>query len=96
MSLIVNVCDRSTGWFRVTSGELLHMFVDPEESFQPSAESCEVPGVFCRQGRYLNIPGQNHLGDGDPNVSILVTDELRDAARWVVKIREGWRMLSGY
>lgn len=45
-----------------------------------------VEGKFIRFGQCLNIPcpGTGYLGD--PNLSILVTDEIRDAVRKLLRI----------
>lgn len=37
------------------------------------------PGYFIRTGSHLNIPGPGTGRDGDPNVSILLTDPVRAA-----------------
>ena len=36
-------------------------------------------GEFIRWGKYLNIPGPGTGHDGDANISIFVSDEIRDA-----------------
>lgn len=42
---------------------------------------CAVQGLFIRYDDYLNIPGPGTGLDGDPNVSIMLTDEIRNAVR---------------
>ncbi len=40
-----------------------------------------VQSKFIRWGNFLNIPCPGTGHDGDPNVSIYVTDEIREAVR---------------
>jgi hypothetical protein len=35
--------------------------------------------MYVREGAYLNVPGKNCNGDGDPNLSIFVTPEIKKA-----------------
>jgi len=51
------------------------------ESLQDHAADREVYGFFIGLGCFLNIPGPGTGHDGDPNVSILIDDELRQAVR---------------
>ncbi len=45
-----------------------------------------VPGKFARNGSFLNIPCPGTRFLGDPNVSIEVTDEIKEAVK---KLLEG-------
>lgn len=42
-------------------------------------------GEFIRWGKYLNIPGPGTGHDGDANISIFVSDEIRDAVTALLK-----------
>lgn len=42
---------------------------------------CACQGQFIRYGNFLNIPGPGTSNDGDPNVSIDLDDEIKDAVR---------------
>lgn len=44
-----------------------------------------VQGKFARRGNYLNIPCTGTGHDGDPNVSIEVTEEMQEALRQLLK-----------
>lgn len=37
--------------------------------------------MFIRSGRFLNVPCQGTSMDGDPNISIFITDEIQKAIR---------------
>ncbi|MFA4954483.1 MAG: hypothetical protein WC641_04180 [Patescibacteria group bacterium] len=51
-----------------------------DAAHSPVAER-EAPGFFVSLGDYLNIPGPGTGHDLDPNVSILIDDEMRQAVR---------------
>lgn len=57
-----------------------------DEAFGDSAFST-AEGLFIRQGPYLNIPGPGTGKDGDPNISILVTKEIRRAVQRLLQWR---------
>lgn len=44
-----------------------------------SQHACMVKSRFIKEYDYLNIPCPGTGNDGDPNVSILLTDEIREA-----------------
>ena len=44
------------------------------------AES-SIPGHFIRKGKFLNIPMPGTGMDGDPNISIFITEEMQEAIR---------------
>ena len=46
-----------------------------------------VPGKFIRYERWLNIPCPGSGVDGDPNVSIELHDEIKDAVRRLIASR---------
>jgi len=55
---------------------------DLEMAFELGLSGAAVrQGLFYRDGRHLNIPCRGTGDDGDPNVSILVTDEMKIAVR---------------
>lgn len=43
-------------------------------------------GTYIRQGRYLNIPCPGTGGDGDPNVSICISDEIASAVKELLRL----------
>lgn len=45
-----------------------------------------VQGAYIRKGNYLNIPGPGTGHDGDPNISILLDDQIRNAVRRLIGI----------
>lgn len=42
-------------------------------------------GKFIRQGDYLNIPGPGTSNDGDPNVSVMLDDDITKAIKDLVE-----------
>jgi len=48
----------------------------------------KVQGHYIRRGRFLNIPMSGTGADGDPNISIFVSDEIREAATRLVGIKD--------
>src|SRR3989344_2130736 len=42
---------------------------------------CAIQGCFIRFKEFLNIPGPGTGHDGDPNVSVMVDKEIREAVR---------------
>ena len=44
----------------------------------------KVQGLFIGRGPYLNFPGPGTGEDGDPNISVFVTEEIQDAVRKLV------------
>jgi hypothetical protein len=46
-----------------------------------------IPGKFIRYERWLNIPGPGTGIDGDPNVSIELHKEIKDALKQVISAR---------
>ncbi len=45
-----------------------------------------VPGHFIRKGKFLNVPMPGTGMDGDPNISILITDEIQKAVRNLISL----------
>lgn len=45
-----------------------------------------LPGLFIRKGNFLNIPCPGSGLDGDPNISIHLDDEIRNAVKKLVEI----------
>src|SRR5688572_19643216 len=45
-------------------------------------------GIFIRKGPFLSIPSQGTGMDGDPNLSVFVSDEIRDAMALLTNITE--------
>lgn len=41
--------------------------------------TCARQGIFIRFHQYLNIPGPGTGGDGDPNISIEISEEIKAA-----------------
>lgn len=59
-----------------------------EEHFAKRYDAdCAIPGMFIRKGNFLNIPGPGTGKDGDPNVSVYLTDEVKDAIRDLTKLQ---------
>lgn len=46
-----------------------------------------VPGYFIRRGRFLNIPCPGTAYDGDPNLSVFVTDEIKKAVKAITRLQ---------
>lgn len=44
-----------------------------------------VQGHYIREGKWLNMPAPGNGFDGDPNISVFVTDDLQDAVRKLVE-----------
>jgi hypothetical protein len=68
----------STSDLRVAFGLLTerprHEFLEQQYGAQ-----CAVQGTYIRWGNYLNIPCPGTGHDGDPNVSIELSEEIKDA-----------------
>jgi len=47
-----------------------------------SAEQC----CYIRQGNHLNIPGPGTGHDGDPNISIFLEDDIKNAVRQLLEL----------
>ncbi len=43
-----------------------------------------VPGHFIRKGKFLNVPMPGTGIDGDPNISIFITNEMQAAVRELI------------
>lgn len=46
-----------------------------------------VPGYFVRRGRFLNIPCPGTARDGDPNLSVFVSDDMIEAAKEITRLK---------
>ncbi len=46
-----------------------------------------VPGYFIRRGRFLNIPCPGTAYDGDPNLSIFVTDDIMEKVKAITRLK---------
>jgi hypothetical protein len=44
-------------------------------------------GLFIGKGPYLNIPGPGTGEDGDPNISVFVTEEVKEAIKQLLNSR---------
>lgn len=44
-----------------------------------------IQGHYVRKNRWLSIPALGNGFDGDPNISVFVTDDLQDAVRKLIK-----------
>lgn len=53
-------------------------------SGRSAKNTADVSGKFYRKGRCLNIPGMGTGQDGDANVSILVTSEIKKAIQEIL------------
>lgn len=47
---------------------------------------CAEIGEYIRTGNYLNIPSPGSGADGDPNISVYITDEMRECVRKLTEI----------
>lgn len=80
-------CPHTGGRIETNPVELARMFRLSDERGDDTDEwltqryggTVGVQGKFLRSGRYLNIPCPGTGHDGDPNISVFVTDEIRDA-----------------
>ena len=41
---------------------------------------------YVREGPYLNMPDKNHIGTGDPNLSVLITETLQARLREILNV----------
>lgn len=64
---------------RIFTGEELLLAFGRPNSDGPSSLHEERQGKFIRLGNFLNIPCPGTGHDGDPNVSVYLTDEIRAA-----------------
>jgi hypothetical protein len=46
-----------------------------------------VPGYFVRRGQFLNIPCPGTARDGDPNLSVFLSDDMVEAAKAITRLR---------
>lgn len=82
-------CSRSSGSVLMNSNELASAFglynacSDDTAAFGELGYrlNAAVQGKFVRKGNYLNIPHPSIGMQGDPNVSIQITDEMKSAIR---------------
>lgn len=44
-----------------------------------------VQGHYIRKGKWLNIPAPGNGFDGDPNISVFVSDEIKEAVRKLIE-----------
>jgi hypothetical protein len=51
-------------------------------------DACKVGGYF-RSGMHLNVPGPGHGYHGDPNLSILITEEMQRIVRKMLAAEAG-------
>ena len=81
------------GHVRMSRDELLYAF-DISESKSRSYDQEEwheqiradvVEAKFIRYWRFLNIPGAGSGKDGDPNISVLLDEDIRAAMRELTK-----------
>jgi hypothetical protein len=78
------------GQVQLTKGELEEAFeLCPNPPRNVFAEHINVDaaiqGHYVRKNRWLTIPAPGPGFDGDPNISIFVTDDLQDAVRKLIK-----------
>ena len=83
--------NESGGCRRFTAQELLsafglHEYAGEDESYtQGQAADSAKPGYYVRSGRYLNIPCPGKARDGDPSISVWISDEIQDAVGKLVE-----------
>ena len=82
----------SSGNREVTSRELQAAFglleaVLPEDSLmnRRSGRDITLRGLFIRQGQWLNMPCPGTGLDGDPNITIFITHEIRREIRRILR-----------
>jgi hypothetical protein len=44
-----------------------------------------IPGSYIRKGQFLNVPMPGTGSDGDPNISVFVSDEIKAAVRELIE-----------
>jgi hypothetical protein len=80
------------GEIRMHSSELWDAFdlsKNPQSilASEPDTDAA-VQGRYIRVGRFLNIPTLGSGVDGDPNISVYISDEIQDAVRKLLKTYE--------
>ena len=80
-----------TGWTRMSTGELEVAFRVTENvpagmnDFPGHMSHASIQGGFIRFGNYLNIPHPATGSQGDPNISVFISDEIRGAVEKLLR-----------
>ena len=82
----------TSGRIEIDRTELVQMFCISDEVSEETDQwlidhyggTVATQGKFLRDRKYLNIPCPGTGHDGDPNVSIFVSDEIRNAVAWML------------
>ncbi len=80
------------GRIEIDRTELVQMFRISDEHTEDTDQwlieryggTVATQGKFLRSGKYLNIPCPGTGHDGDPNISVFVTDEIRNAVTFML------------
>ena len=87
-----HACGHTEGHVRLDSGDLLLAFglIDgkrPGHSVFPHAPEtpdADAEGAYFRRGNYLNIPHPGTGLQGDPNISVFLTSEIKRAVKELI------------
>lgn len=86
---------KAWGWRNFTDQELAAAFglIDDEGKSGYSLRhkyllNSAEEGKYGRSGKYLNIPYPGHGHDGDPNISVYITEEIHKAIAAILEFRE--------